>query len=75
LVVEAASWVFLLVRMLIVQPDSGIRGDLPCRLQGSNVKIVGQKRPPAWQGKRRAGHFPRSATKQRLESGLGPGSA
>ena len=40
-------------------------------LRRSQVKIVGQKRSRAGQGKRRAGHFPRSATKQRLESGLG----
>jgi hypothetical protein len=39
-------------------------------LRRSQVKIVGQKRPEAGQGERRAGHFARSATKQRLESGL-----
>jgi hypothetical protein len=32
---------------------------------------VGQKRSGAWRGKRRGGHFPRSGTKQRLESGAG----
>ena len=32
---------------------------------------MGQKRPEAGQGELRAGHFPRSATKLRLESGLG----
>jgi hypothetical protein len=35
-------------------------------------QIVGQKRSRAGQGKWRAGHFPRSATKLRLESGPGP---
>jgi hypothetical protein len=31
-------------------------------------QIVGQKRSRAEQGERRGGHFPRSGTKQRLES-------
>jgi hypothetical protein len=40
-------------------------------LRGSQVKTVGQKRSGAGRGKRRGGHFPRSGTKQRLESVLG----
>jgi len=39
-------------------------------LRRPQVKIVGQTRPEAGQGEWRAGHFPRSATKQHLESGL-----
>jgi hypothetical protein len=44
---------------------------LPLPLAWSQVKLVGQKRPKADRGKWRAGHFPRSDTKQRLESRLG----
>jgi hypothetical protein len=40
-------------------------------LRRSHVKIVGQKRSGAGQGRRRGGHFARSGTKQRPKSVLG----